>query len=314
MLDMFHTPSATIADIQRFIGTNTVSSTQQFQTWVKPRGKSMAHIFIVGSGGNGGSGAIGANSTAAGGGGGGSGPQSSLIIPLHFLPPTLSIMLMAGGVGSGINSYICFEPSTASTPAANQVLMLAQSGGNGGSASGATAGAAGAAGANSLVGSCPLSGLGTYFSVAGQAGIIGGVAVNALALTLPTTGLIVTGGTGGGGLPAAAATGTYGGSFSAPVSPSSFPSTSGGVGSGVATAPAASGISGFTGINGLMFNYGGTGGASTHGTATGGGLVQSSGGNGAPGCGGGGSGGALTGSTSGKVGLGGPAFCIITCW
>jgi hypothetical protein len=314
MLDMFHTPSATQADIQRFIGTNTSSGTQQFQTWVKPRGKSMAHIFLVGSGGNGGAGAIGANSTAAGGGGGGSGPQSSLIIPLHFLPSTLSIMLMAGGVQSGVNSYICFEPSTASGPASNQVVLIAQSANNGGNAAGATAGTAGAAGANSLVGSCCLSGLGTYFSVGGQAGMIGGVAVAGTSLILPTTGLIVTGGTGGGGLPAAAATGTNGGSFTVPVAPASFPPSSGGIGSATGTAPAQSGNHGIAGFNGLLFNYGGTGGASTHGTATGAGLVQSSGGNGAPGCGGGGTGGALTGSTAGVVGKGGPAFCIITCW
>jgi hypothetical protein len=93
-----------------------------------------------------------------------------------------------------------------------------------------------------------------------------------------------------------------------------FPALNGGFGSGSATTPAASGASGFRPIANLMYFYGGTGGASTHGSATGGGLVQSNGGDGAYGCGGGGSGAALTGSTPGVVGKGGPAFCIITCW
>ena len=64
----------------------------------------------------------------------------------------------------------------------------------------------------------------------------------------------------------------------------------------------------------LGYRYGGTGGASTHGTATGAGLVQSNGGVGAPGCGGGGQGSALTGSTAGIVGWGGLAYAILTCW
>jgi hypothetical protein len=130
-------------------------------------------------------------------------------------------------------------------------------------------------------------------------------------LTLPVTGAFVTGGTGGGGLPAAAATGTSGGNITGA---GAFPTVLGGVGNATATVPAPFGNPGFQPIQKLGYYYGGTGGASTHGTATGAGLVQSNGGDAAPGCGGGGMGGALTGSTVGRVGFGGAAYAIITCW
>ena len=272
--------------------------------WPKPRGKSMIDILLVGPGGNGGAGAIGANSTAAGGGGGGSGGQTRLTMPLHLLPDTLYLSVMPGG--SSTTSRVSISPTTT----ANDQLMVANAGGNGGNAAGATAGAAGAAGAIATVANMPL---GWAFAtvLAGQAGIIGGTTVAGGALTLPLTGLLVTGGTGGGGLPAAATTGTNGGS----ITPAgSFLGLFPGLGPTVATTPAGSGNGGFRPIPNMPYGYGGTGGGSTHGSATGAGLVQSSGGNGAPGCGGGGSGGALTGSTAGVVGQGGPAFCIITVW
>ena len=311
MLDLFGLPPAALADKQTFFGTQAATGVG-WQQWTKPRGRTMAHILLVGCGGNGGTGVIGANSTAAGGGGGGSGSQCSLTIPLHMLPDVLFLSLPGPGVGGAAVAYISIIPSTT----VNHLVLTAKGGSNGGNASGATAGSAGAAGAVTVIGDCPLAGMGHYLLLAGQAGIIGGTTVAGGALTLPVTGLIVTGGTGGGGLPAAAATGTNGGSFTIPTSPNNlwFPPQSGGVGSATATVPADHGKAGFLGINGLRYGYGGTGGASTHGTATGAGLFQSNGGNGGPGCGGGGMGGALTGSTAGVIGKGGAAFAIITCW
>ena len=316
MLDVFHTPQGSMVDKQVFFGTQAATGVG-WQVWNKPRGKTMAHIILVGCGGNGGTGAIGANSTAAGGGGGGSGSQCSLTVPIHLLPDCLFLSLPGPGVGGAAVSYISLIPNIS----VNNHLLTAKGGSNGGNASGATAGAAGAAGVKTVIGDCPIAAIGNIgpvaavndVGIAGQAGIIGGVAVAGGGLTLPVNGLIVTGGTGGGGLPAAAATGTNGGGFTVPAAPSFFPPHLGGVGSATATAPAASGQPGFFGVKGFSYSYGGTGGASTHGTATGGGLVQSNGGNGGPGCGGGGSGGALTGSTAGQVGKGGAAFCIITC-
>jgi hypothetical protein len=310
MLDLFHTPSSTLTDIKTFYG-GTAALGVTWQTWLKPRGKTMANILLVGCGGNGGNGVVGANSTAAGGGGGGSGAQAMLTIPIHNLPDVLYLCLPDKGVGGTAVSYIGIAP----TINVNQLVLTAKGGGNGGNGSGATAGGAGSAGVLTAIGDCPLAALGNYNFLVGQAGIIGGTTVSAGTLTLPTTGLIVTGGTGGGGLPAAAATGTNGGSFTVPVAPTIFYPHAGGQGSATATVPADLGRSGNEcKISGLLYFYGGTGSASTHGTALTTGLVQGKGGNGGPGSGGGGSGGALTSSTAATGGLGGSGFAIITCW
>jgi len=274
----------------------------------------MAHILLVGKGGNGGNSVAGAASTAAGGGGGGSGGQVSIMVPLWAIPDRLFLSLAGHSATTTLASYITIGlklTAGAGAPVVNDTLIYANGGGNGGNASGATAGAVGAAGAISAAATMPLGWQWLDSALAGQAGIIGGVAVSGANLTLPTTGLMVTGGTGGGGLPAAAASGTNGGNFTVA---GVFPAHAGGAAQATATNPANTGSHGYRPVAGSLYGYGGTGGGSTHGTATGGGLVASRGGNGAPGCGGGGGGGALTGSAAGGGGLGGPAFCIITCW
>ena len=308
MLDLFGLPSATQADVQQFNGNSKIN-VESWQQWLKPRGKTMASILLVGAGGNGGAGVRGANSTAAGGGGGGSGEQSRLIIPISLLPHVLYVSCGTAG-STGVNSFISVAPNSTT----NHLILKANPGSAGGAASGATGGAGGVGATAGTISGMPLAGLGVFATFGGQNGIIGGAAVAGAALTLPVTGLIVTGGTGGGGLPAAAAAGTNGGSFVVPAAPTIYPPHSGGVGSATATVPANPGNAGTMGFSGLMFGYGGTGAASTHGTATGGGLVQGRGGNGAPGCGGGGMGGALTGSAAAVNSLGGEGFCIITCW
>ena len=308
MLDLYGLPSATSADVQTFIG-NSVAAGVTWQPWLKPRGKTMAFIKLLGHGGNGGTGVIGVNSTAAGGGGGGSGAMSALLIPIFFLPDILYISLPGPGSVT-LQAYVAINPDTVN----NHIVLQASPGGAGGNAAGATGGSAGSAGSINTLTQGPIGGCGVPFFLAGQVGIIGGAAVSGGALTLPVTGLIITGGTGGGGLPAAAATGTNGGSFTVPAAPSPFPPQIGGIGNATATVPAQSGSSGFGAFRGQTFFYGGTGAASTHGTATGGGLVQGNGGNGGVGCGGGGMGGALTGSTAGTIGKGGPAWCQIICW
>jgi hypothetical protein len=314
MRDLFHLPSASGAsDVQIFLGNNTAEGTDWI-TWQKPRGKSMIHILLAGKGANGGSGVVGANSTAAGGGGGGSGGQVSLIMPLSMLPDLLYLSLMGVCTGNQLRSFITIAPKLtagAGAPAANDTLMMAYGGTVGGNAAGATAGAAGAAGAISTVGLMPIGFAFCDVVLAGQAGIIGGTTVAGAALTLPLTGLIVTGGTGGGGLPAAAAVGTTGGSFTVA---GSFPLHASPASVATATVPPGPGASGYQPIPKLAYFYGGLGSGSTHGTATGAGLVQAPGGNGGPGCGGGGMGGALTGSAVAAVSQGGQAIAIITCW
>jgi hypothetical protein len=158
----------------------------------------------------------------------------------------------------------------------------------------------------------PLAGLGFYTLIAGQAGIIGNTTGAGAALTLPTTGLLITGGTGGAGVGNAASTGAAGGAFTVA---GAFPTHTGGTAAGSQTLPAGNGSNGFDRvINGLSYSYGGTGGGSTGGAATGAGLKAGNGGAGGIGCGGGGGGGGFTGSTQGLGGRGGPSQIIITAW
>ena len=273
----------------------------------------MAAMLGIGGGGAGGTGVIGANSTAAGGGGGASGNQTRITMPLIYLPDVLYISAPApANNAAGGTASVGIKPDGT----VNHLILTASGGGKGGNAAGATAGSAGSAASINTLSLSPLAGSGHYLSLAGQAGIIGGTTVSAAALTLPVTGLICTGGTGGGGLPAAAAAGTSGGAFTVPAAPSPFPPQPGGVGSATATLPADPGVAGVIKVlTGLFYHYGGTGAASTHGTATGGGLVQGRGGDGIGfGCGGGGMGGALTGSSAAVQALGGPGYVCIICW
>ena len=289
---------------REFIGRALALNTA-WDVWQKEAWMSWVHILAIGPGGNGGNGAVGANSAAAGGGGGASGGQSSLLIPAEWLPDVLHI---CGGV-AGTN-HLTRVAAFPDTTAINQIV-IANAGGVGGNAAGATAGAAGSAAAAATIAGMPLAGMGTFNLLAGQAGIIGGVAVSGLALTLPVTGLRVTGGTGGGGLPAAAVIGTNGGLITGSGLISSIP---GGIGGSAATVPAIGGGMGRQYSPRIPFYTGGSGGGSTHGTPTGAGLAAGLGGNGAPGCGGGGGGGGFTGSAQGIGGRGGSALVIITAY
>lgn len=316
MLDFGHIPKNTgAADVQIFTGNSPVAG-NDWVAWHKPRGKTMLDILLIGKGGNGGLGVVGAASTAAGGGGGGSGGQTRLLMPLALLPDILYLSLAGISATTTLASYIATAPKLtagASAPAVNDTLMYANGGGNGGNGSGATAGAAGAAGAVAVVGSMPL-GWAYATALAGQAGIIGGTTGASSTLTLPVTGLLATGGTGGSGIGAAA--GFAAGAFA--VVGSRFPAHTGGSGGGSTTTPPGNGSGGYQAIPGIGFFYGGTGGGSTYGTGcTGAGLYASKGGNGGYGSGGGGNGGAFTGTTpatANEVGQGGPAICIITCF
>lgn len=300
-------------DIQQFVGSSFGSSSgtgQSVQAWVKPRGKTMCSILLIGSGGNGGNGAIGAAGAAAGGGGGGSGSQVTLTMPLFMLPDMLYLYL---GDLTFLNSTIRVSLDNS---ASNNVLMVVYPGGNGGNASGATAGIAGVAGVVPTAANMPLGWAFRASTVIGTGtpGIAGGTNIAGGAWEMSTsgnTGLLVTGGTGGGGLPSTAIAGTAGGGITGQ---GLLPSIVGPAGGSTATTPPSHGTNGLAPVPNLGFWYGGTGGGSTHGGATGAGLVQSNGGNGSYGCGGGGSGGALTGSAAGTPGVGGPSYCLITCW
>lgn len=305
------------SDVQVFVG-NSQAAGVAWQVWEKPRGKSMVNIQLFGKGGNGGLGVVAANSLAAGGGGGGSGGETSITMPLALLPDQLFLSLAGQSQTTTLASYVTVGVPVAITPW-NNVLMVANGGGNGGNGAAGVGGAAGAAGAIATVATMPFGWRYADLALAGVVGIIGGAAVSGGAFTLPTTGQRLCGGTGGGGLPAAAAAGTTGGSYTITAPTTGFPAHNSpdAVAVGTPTVPPGNGNNGYQAIQRFGYFYGGTGGGSTHGTATGAGLVGSVGGNGAYGCGGGGNGGCLTGTPvhpAGDVGLGGPALCIITCW
>ena len=319
MLDFFHVPNNPKFDQQIFYA-NSPTTTQYWVTWSKPRGVNFVNIFALGGGGSGGAGAVGAASTANGGGGGGSSGHSITTFPAYNLPHTLYVSVGEGGLGgtgagtNGVGTYISIAPSTT----ANYCLAIALGGGLGGAASGATAGAAGGAGGQVTIAQAPLASLGVFsvfvnavVSLAGQAGIIGGTAA---ALTLPVTGIVTTGGTGGGGLPAISTIGQSGGAFTVPAG-NIFPPAAGGAGGAATNAPGTAGTNGSQVISKLLYFYGGTGGGagglSSVGAAT---AAGGAGGAGSFGCGGGGGGGGFTGAAVAPGGNGGPGLVIITSW
>ncbi len=302
---LFGLPRNRLADVQVFSGSSAAVGVG-WHHWRRRPGTSFVAIFAVGTGGAGGNGAVGANSAAAGGGGGGSAGQSVWHSSGLWLPDDLFISVGMGPTAGGttIPSRVAIVASTT----ANDTILWAGGGGNGSNAAAGTAGAAGPAGAVTNMPNNPLAGMGVTQYLAGQAGIIGGTTVSGAALAAPVTGLVITGGTGGGGLPAAATAGTNGGFISVS---SPFPTQKSGAGGTSATTPGENGSNGFQPFPGLQFFYGGTGGGSTHGSATGAGLQAGNGGNGSYGSGGGGGGGALTGGTAGLGGRGGDGLVVI---
>jgi hypothetical protein len=318
MLDFSHIPTPYgAATVETFIG-NSPAIGQDWVTWVKPRGKTMCNILLIGKGGNGG---VGVNNAAAagGGGGGGSGAQTSITVPLWAIPDRLYLSLCGIGTVSAAHSYITISPKMtagAGAPTANDVLVYAAGGAVGNNAATTTGGTANTAAAAATAANMPLGWQWLDSALAGQAGTAGGAGTTTGtvggALTIPVTGLLVTGGSGGGATPTTVGAGTAGGLFTVGgmFATATHPAATGGTG----TTPPTLGRHGYNPIGSLMFWYGGTGGGGVGSNATGAGLVQASGGNGGIGCGGGGSGGGFTGSAAGTVGLGGPAFCQITCW
>jgi len=186
----------------------------------------------------------------------------------------------------------------------------------------ANGGVSGAAtgGALATIAGMPLAARGYYTFFVGQSGTTGGNAGPSgpgsagATLTFPVTGLMVMGGTGGGGCGTSA--GGAGGSRSVPagvpINDFFLPAQSGGTAASGAT-PATAGGSGIITRNFIM-NYGGMGGGGASNTSGG---QAGAGGNGAPGSGGGGSGGSTTtagANTLARPGNGGDGFVLILSW
>ena len=317
MLDFSHVLSNPGVDIQSFFGDTDASGQTSnnlidWKVWTKPRGINWVYMIGVGAGASGVGGTFtGASAASAGAAGGGSGAQSVLLIPAIFVPNELFILTGLGGrQGTAITSaltsvagtgtYVSIEPVTTSTSNTNLFFLVA----NG--AASTTGGTA-----TAMSGNFPLAGRGWSQNFAGQNGGAAGATQNGAggSVTLPTTGLMVTGGAGSGGKDVSAAPGGAGGAITGVGFLGTLPTHAGG-------AAAASGTNGGNGINGRMVTpymfYGGSGGGSGAFAATGNGSTGSSGGNGAPGCGGGASGPGYT--TTGRAGDGGDGFVYIISW
>jgi hypothetical protein len=287
--------------------TFTATAANHWQSWNKPRGITLIHFFVLGGGGGGAGGRTPLDS--GNGSGGTSAGQSSFIFPAWCIPDTLYILVGTGGAGgvasgagaNGTASFVAIYPLTT----ANYILCQAQ-----GSTGGLTNGNAPTPPSAVGIASSPLAGLGfpawghaaTTVSLSGQAGSTSTARTAGTTLNLPTTGLVVTGGSGAGGNPQTAGNaGVRGGNFSAISESGPFRENNGGVLNGGA------GSNGFKPIPDLMYNYGGTGGGSGARNA---GTTGGPGGPGHYGCGGGGGGGAQ--GTPAAGGNGGDGLVIVT--
>jgi len=310
-------PNGTFGFVTSTAGTATPGATftlmvPQWQTWRKPRGCKWVYMLGVGGGGSGGCG-VNTGTTSGGGSGGGSGSQSVVMIPAMFVPDILYIACGNGGLAQtasgltglpGLQTYVAIEPDIGMD--FNKNLLWANPGNvTGTAATTSSGGLAGAAAAAGFIAYMPLAGRAFYNLLAGQTGSGGGSGGTGATLSIPATGSMVTGGSGGGsvgsaGGPISAPTGILGTDFFA-----NFPALAAASGS----TPGQAGAN-FIARNFIM-NYGGQGGGGA--TTTAGGSAGA-GGDGAPGCGGGGSGGATTTNTTLRSGAGGPGFVLILSW
>jgi hypothetical protein len=299
MLDFSHIPNAANGAetfVFNALGVN------DWQTWVKPRGKSIISILAIGGGAGGGGGFSAAAAAARGGGGGGGcSGLSRMIIPAFSLPDILYVQVGSGGVGGAAASAgaaaglsrISVKPDSV---VQNGILLSGTGASGGGGAGSATA--AGTQGAASTAATAPVCGafscLGISLNfIAGQIGASGGAQTGAVGnqTTWGSSGFPLSGGAGGGGTTSADFAGgaITGGGW--------FPTIAGGL-------AALRGQDGF--YSAVPFGAcGGSGGGSSN-AATGG-----AGGDGAIGCGGGGGGAGVTGGAGGK---GGHGLVIINCW
>ena len=312
MLDHFHIPIVPGRDVQIFNDPGQQGDVDsRWTTWTKPRGLSMAHIFMWGGGGGGGKGLAGIAGGARGGGGGGGGSgQSVIVIPLEFLPDKLFLFVGKGGEGA-------FDPATNATAGSQSFVAIhpeqqivnmvgnAIGGGAGSNGSGAGNAAAGTGGTlASIQNNMPLVGLGHVQLFVGQTGSTGGSPTTAgTALALPVTGLLCMGGTGGGGVTlttnfAGGAITAITGSLLSQNAPAAAPAGPGGHGSSAM-------------LWKPLFSFSGMGGSSSDSV-----IPSGNGGNAFYGSGGGGGGGGIGDAIAQNSpgGAGGVGLIIISCW
>lgn len=267
----------------------------EWQAFHRKKGVKFYTFICIGGGGAGGNGFSGSAGTArGGGGGGGTGAISRLRIAAHFLPDTLYMNPGKGGIVGGtatgeISAIFLTDRAGAMNQPYNILLRSgAANAGAGGTGTASAAGALGAAGTVETTAGCLFTAWGEFISIAGQAGVSGGVHTGANGAFISSFSLPITGGAGGGGC---TITDFAGGNI---ITANAFlyPTRTGGVGGG-----ANAGDAGIMLPSPLRMTGGAGGG--TNNTGTGG-----RGGNGAYGCGGGGGGAGVTGGVGGNGGDG----------
>jgi hypothetical protein len=311
MLDTSHLPPSSFSktDIYYCVA-QSLTTTNSWQSWTKPRGCNWVYILALGGGGGGGSPNVG---SVQGGGGGGVTRINKVIIPAPLLPDILYVRVAMGALGAtsantsgsnGTSSYLTTHPSTSAG-----CVIVASGAGNQGTA---TSGGGSTAGffANYAYLGVPLDFIGPSGGNGGASGAAG------VAVTYATNAITIpfTGGGGGAGYNGAAA--FAGGAVTFAVS---YPALTlaGGV-AGTGGVPGGRGGDGYgankrldfngpQGANVLFFTGGSGGGCSD--TA---GQAGGRGGDGGYGCGGGGGGGAS--ATPGNGGNGGDGLVIICSW
>ena len=288
-------PKNGITNWSVFTQANSSTTTNGWQSWMRPAGCSWIYFFVI-SGGSAGSGGNGATPTS--GAGGGSGSVTRLLIPATVLPDIIYLRPARGGLfgdSTAVTTYISIAPNTT---AQNLILSAVNA-----TRGFLTTGGAGAAAATSASGIWMNVGL--FTSIAGQTGAAG-------ISTADTVGNSVTFGASGLPITAGASGGTGSGA--------------GGNITGAGLMPTISGGAGTTGGNGgqgfrlgqtfapgfklfpLLFS-GGAGGGGSNNT-----VVAGAGGNGSYGCGGGGGGSTnviATPNGNGPSGNGGDALILI---
>jgi len=328
MLDFNNLPTNQKVDRQVFYANTPSSGTQNWVAWLKPRGVNFIKILCLAGGGGGGGGLAGIY-YSYGGNGGNSSSQSIIIFPAWFLPDVLYVSVGIGGAGgaggltpatgsSGVNSYVSIYENTT----ANNLLTYANAGA-GGNTQGNTNSTASVAptSANayiSIMGQAFASTVGNI-GLAGQVGFLGGGAADGTSLTFPTTGLIVTGGAGGGSYTVGGynSSGGNGGGITGIGAP--FPATTiGGSGGDTVNTTGGDGGNGYQIVPNLTYFIGGLGGGGAgNNTSISPVDIGGKGGKGSYGSGGGGGGGSSTGASASGGGLGGDGgdgLVIITSW
>lgn len=304
----FHLPPVTgSTDVKVFTRSGAdpaVPDTFEVQSWTKPQGVTSIFFLVVGGGSGGGSGFTGIAGSARGGGGGGaSGSAVMLFAPAHLVPNDLYVSAGFGGgtgggtLGRGQTSVIVVRrPSTTTNRFLHSSDTFASAGGAG---TGSAGGAGGVSGGNTLITNVPLAGVGIFQSLDGQNGVAGGAQTGAdgTSITIPATGAICCGGSGGAGV---TATAFAGGGVNA-ITDSWL--------SEQRPAPPATGSNNGSGgrflLPDLFWGFGGVGGSSSNAG------IGGFGGTALYGAGGGGGGGGTTGGTGGR---GGPGIVVIISW